>query len=348
LEVSSVTWASGYDINSISPVWAIASAPSTSVYYPYDTNVLVSTNVTYNETMIYLNASSWINSTSTTVVSYYERNTRTFTLGLSTDRSNSIFPTCFRPDVGGDYAIKLFLTLANTVCTVSSTATVSTVCSSYAPVLDLVPSTIPAVVARFKPSRVWLNASSVTDGDNSFDQLLFFWEVVYPNIDSYNPIDGSSYTIPQDYEPQAAVTSFVAQANINYVFKLSVSDRCHTTTKIITITTTCDIDIPLDNRTLVASYDGSIPIPLMSFGYDHTKEIAGYLPAPRCQKYTWTFVDYSVGYSESLFSSNTDFVKTSGFAGLITAVVIVAVIVPVIVWLYCTKKACFKSTDPRV
>jgi len=147
------------------------------------------------------------------------------------------------------------------------------------------------------------------------------------------------------------VASFwVPQSGINYVVELSVSDRCHNPViKNFTIQTPCDLALPLDNKTLASTYDGSVPVTLMSFAYDHTLEISSVFTYPKCQTYTWSLVDYSVTYSQSLFATTTpDFVKTAGFAGLIAAVVIIAVLVPIILWAYFTRKACFKTTDPRV
>jgi len=143
------------------------------------------------------------------------------------------------------------------------------------------------------------------------------------------------------------VSSFwVPQANVNYLIQLSVSDSCNTVVKNFTIQTPCNLVIPLDNKTLAAYYDGQVPVTLMSFAYDHTQEIGSVFTYPKCQQYVWSLVDYSTAIDASLLtSSTTAFTKTSGFAGLISAVVIVAVIVPIIIWMYCTKKACFKNTD---
>jgi len=266
-------------------------------------------------------------------------------LDLIHDNTLSLWPTCFRPDVPGAYQATLVMQLLSTTCYLPIDSAILHVnCPNTAPVLDSVMDmTVP--VDREIPTRVWLNATGVT----SPSSLTYTWKVLYPNPDgsSVNPVDGVSLTAPTIISHRSVVSSFwVPQANINYVIELSVSDSCNTVVKNFTIQTPCNLVIPLDNKTLAAYYDGQVPVTLMSFAYDHTQEVGSVFTYPKCQNYTWTLVDYSTAYSASLLgSATTDFVKTSGFAGLIAAVVIVAVLVPIIIWMYCTKKACFGNTD---
>jgi len=289
MDVGYINWASGYDSNTIyAREWVVTAAPNTSIYYPFDRFETLDTNTTLATYSVTNNATSTTNVTTITVSSAYVRYLRRVTLQEEHDNSYSIFPVCFRPDVGGNYAVSFFLHLTNAdgvnVCSVSSSASISVACTANGPVLDTVTS-FTTTVARFKPSRVWLNASTVTDLDTPTKDLLFLWEVVYPTSTSIDTRDGTLLTVPTIIEPTSQITSFNApQANIDYVIKLSVSDRCHLSTKLITIKALCDITINLANRTLVATYDGTVPVPLMSFGYDHTKEIADFLPAPRLSK----------------------------------------------------------------
>jgi len=257
--------------------------------------------------------------------------------------SMSLFPTCFRPDVPGAYQTTLVLQYLSTTCFYPVDAPIMHVtCPNAAPVLDSVTDmTVP--VDRELPTRVWLNASGVA----SSVPLTYSWKMLYPDINSLNPVDGLSLPVAELISSRAPVSSFwVPQSNVNYIIELSVSDSCNTVVKNFTVKTPCNLVIPLANKTLAAYYDGQVPVTLMSFAYDHTQEIGNVFTYPKCQKYTWSLVDYSTSISDSLLiSTTTDFVKTQGFAGLIAAVVIVAVIVPVIIWMYCTKKACFKNTD---
>jgi len=236
--------------------------------------------------------------------------------------------------------------LVNTQCAPLEVIRNITVQCPTPPVIPL--SDWSVSVARDKPTRVWLNADGVT-GSVANESLTYNWAIVYPDSNSVSAFDGTHLPIPNIISPRSKLASFfVPRANIDYRVKLSVSDGCSITEKIVTIKTPCSIDIPLQNKTLATTYDGEIPVTLMSFAYDHTQTVAAYLEYPKCQSYTWNLVDYSVDISSSLVTSGgTEFTKTSGFAGLISVVVIVAVVVPVIIWMYLTKKACFKQ-DPRV
>jgi len=76
------------------------------------------------------------------------------------------------------------------------------------------------------------------------------------------------------------------------------------------------------------------------------------LPYPNCQQYSWSFLEYSPVVSEEavfLFTSgSTAFTKTAGFGGVIAAIVVVGVAVPLVLFLYFSKKACFKATNSSV
>jgi len=289
----------------------------------------------------------------TTERQWYRSSQRVVNLVLVPGSTLLKYPTCFRPDVGHptkSYVAALTLQYANTGCQKVKTSTISVTCSPGAPDLSSI-TDFTHPMSRMEANRVYLNASGVTDSDTPQHKLGFNWKLLHP-ISPYdaNPLIGEDpleVTIEDEHERIASI--WLPQANVDYVVELSVTDHCHTVVKNFTIKTPCDLSIPMSNKTLATVHDGTIPVTFMSFGYDHTLEIANYLSYPKCQQYEWTFVDYSVAYSDSLFASTEpEFVKTAGFAGLIAAVVIVAVIVPIIVWAYCTKKACFKSTDPRV
>jgi len=345
-----LVYANGYSASSVVATWNVLSAPNNSVFYPYDITTLLLTNVTTQTSIVSVNATEQANVTTVTVTSYYSEVTKTVIL-TSSDSSYSLdtYPVCFTPDVGGNYQVGLTLNILGvSSCSITQSVPVVVQCSQYGPSLSSIVTNMPtSTVARFGPTQIKLDASGVTDLDTPTSLLLFQWSVVYPTSTSINPLDGSYYTVPTIVDSTAPIATFVPpQANINYIIKLSVTDHCNLVSTYITIPTVCDISIVLENRTLAATYDGSVPIPLMAFAYDHTHEIQQYV-YPSCQSYSWQLVDYSIGYSEAL-STSTEFVQTSGFAGLISAVVIVAVTVPIILWLYFTKKACFKGSDPRV
>jgi hypothetical protein len=262
------------------------------------------------------------------------------------DNGYPLYSTCFRPDIPGDYQATLTFQLINTPCIVPQTTPITATCTG--PTTDLSSVIIPTSVQvdRQKPTRVWLNATGVT----STDTLFYNWKIVYPTSTSRNLVDNVLLPVPEIVAKHTSLASFlIPQAGVSYVVELSVSDHCRTTVKNYTIGTTCAQEILMGNKTLAANYDGNVPVPFMSFAYDHTVEIAAALTYPKCQTYTWSLVDYSVTYSDSLYASDaTEFSKTGGFAALISIVVIIAVIVPLVLWMYCTKKACFNKTDPRV
>jgi len=261
-----------------------------------------------------------------------------------------VYTTCFRPDIGGAYEISLTASLLNTpsMCNVVHKSNVVVNCPSGAPDLSMITDmTVP--VDRVRPTRAWLNATAVLP--TATGALVYNWKVVYPTQLSTNPIDGVLLPVPTILDPHSSTASFIVpQSGVTYVIELSVSDHCHLTVKTINIQTPCPQVIPLNNKTLAAYYDGSVPVPLMSFAYDHTVEVANFISYPKCQTYNWVLVDYSIAYGDALLgsASTTAFAQTGGFAALISIVVIVAVIVPIIIWMYCTKKACFNKTDPRV
>jgi len=287
--------------------------------------------------------------TSKTIVSqWFSKAERKVYLGLIGESYPlSVFATCFRPDIGGHYEATLSVSIANApLCSKSSSATIDVSCPNSPPDLSKINS-FSVNIDRDQPTRVLLDASSVNGGSKN---LTYTWSVVYPSIGSVSLIDGHSLIVPKIVTPVSALASFfVPEANIDYVVQLSVTDHCYTSVKTITISTPCKTVIPLNNLTLAASYTGEVPVPMLSFSYDHTVEVQSFIKYPTCQQYQWSVVDYSATISSSLVTTGpTEFTKTSGFAALISIVVILAVIIPIVLWLYCTKKACFKSTDPRV
>jgi len=354
LEANPLQIAPGYE-NHVTGWWNIVDAPSESIFYPwYMPATLINTTVTsYNRSENSNNGTTDIDKiiTTTTERQWYRASKRVVNLVLVPGSTPAKYPTCFRPDVGHPtkpYVASLTLQYGNTGCQIVKTSTISVTCSAEAPVLTSVTSFTQSM-SRFEANRVFLNASGVTDLDTPQERLVFNWKVLYPTLYN-NPFVGEEAIIVYIEDPHSMVASmWIPHANIDYIVELSVTDHCHTVVKNITIKTPCDLSIPLNNKTLAAVYDGTVPVQFMSFAYDHTIEIANYVSYPKCQRYEWSFVDYSVTYSDNLFASvEPEFVKTAGFAGLIAAVVIVAVIVPIIIWAYCTKKACFKNTDPRV
>jgi len=324
--------------------WYVISAPSGSVYESYDTTTLVSSSTLSFTTYDYINATA----SKTTVINetdnVYKRTIRQVTLDMIKDSAYYPNSTCFRPDIGGSYTIALVLNIqgdANQFCMHRTTASVSLTCGSHLPVLDsVIDQTV--MVDRELATRVWLNASAVTDADSS--NLIYNWRVVYPTASSLS-WKNLPLPIPTIISPQSSTASFfVPQSNIDYIIELSVSDGCDVRNKTITIHSPCSLVVPLPNKTLAANYDGTVPVQLMSFGYDHSQEVSSYISSPKCQRYTWSFDTYSTSYSDSLYlTETTPFTKTSGFAGLISVVVIIAVVIPVIIWMYCTKKACFNK-----
>jgi len=287
--------------------------------------------------------------TSKTIVSqWFSKEQRKVNLVLLGERYPlSVFSTCFRPDIGGHYEASLSVSMTNApLCSKSSLATIDVSCPNSQADLSKINS-FSVNIDRDQPTRVLLDASSVNGGSRN---LTYTWSVVYPSPLSVSKIDGHPLIVPQIITPVSLFASFVVpEANIDYVVQLSVTDHCYTSVKTITISTPCKTVIPLNNLTLAATYTGEIPVTMLSFSYDHTVEVQSFIKYPSCQHYSWSVVDYSATISSSLVTTGTtEFTKTSGFAALISIVVILAVIIPIVIWLYCTKKACFKSTDPRV
>jgi len=352
LSIVPPTYAAGFDAGAITTVWTISSAPNTSVYYPIDPPMTIDlsfwSNWTNSTTTSGNNITTW--TSVQTFTDFKQTTQRIVQLDLGLDGDLSLWSTCFRPDIGGLFVATFSVYLNASLCPAVTTATQVTVTCGQPPQIPSSLQDWSVMVPRDKPTRVWLSAVGVTDVDTANESLSYNWQLLAPVTGATSPVDGSVLTIPNILAPRSMIASFwVPQANVKYVVQLSVSDGCNTVTKIVTITTQCSLYIPLDNKTLAATYDGQVPVTLMSFAYDHTQEISGYLSYPKCQVYSWQLVDYSTTISDSLLQSgSTEFVKTSGFAGLISAVVIVAVIVPIVVWMYLTKKGCFNKSDPRV
>jgi hypothetical protein len=273
------------------------------------------------------------------------------------------YPTWLRPDINGAYEVT-FTTLLKGVedsrsCVYQKKALVSVTCGQ-APDLSGVPDTIKMQVDRATPTMLTLNASAVLDSDTDSDHLAFQWVLVYPNwVNHTNPLfpDDSSYDyhVPvfqyetTNFTTQSIVTMQVLDAGLDYVFNLTVSDGCNRVSKRVTVHLECNVALKTDPTHLITTFDGSIPVTMMTMAYDYHTEIASALPYPACQSYRWSELEYTSEIpADYITSGSTDFVKTAGFAGLIAAIVIVGVTVPVILYLYFSKKACFKSSDPRV
>jgi len=346
--IQSPSYLNGFGSSFINTLWSVSSAPYSSVYYVIDPPQTTQfSSVSYTNTTVDVNSTFTTISTSTIVSNSTYKTQRRIYLTRTTDFVDGVWPTCFRPDIGGSYIVKFTATLSNTQCPVEVIRNITVQC----PTPPVIPSSLSdwsVSVARDQPTRVWLNADGVT-ASVANESITYNWQIVYPNSSSVSSVDGTPLTPPTIISYRSKLASFfVPRANIDYRVKLSVSDGCSTTEKIVTIKTPCSIDIQLQNKTLSTTYDGEIPVTLMSFAYDHTQTVSSYLEYPKCQLYSWKLIDYSVAVSSSLIvSGGTEFTKTSGFAGLISVVVIVAVVVPVIIWMYFTKKACFKQ-DPRV
>jgi len=344
LEAFNTLPAHGYTTDSYDYSWTVVSAPDTSVYAPSNTLALLSVNTSFGNDTEWPTTNISVNTRTTVTTKLYKRVIRSVVLDPVSDQSQSVYSTCFRPDIGGDYVVKLSFQLRDTTCVSSQTTTVKVNCG-VAPVLTgITDQTV--LVDRIKPTRVWLNATSVTDADTPKSDLIYNWKVLYPVQDILDDDENVIITAPIIHAPHSMVSSFwVPQSNVKYIIELSVSDHCNVQTKNFTIFTPCSVTLPLENRTLATTYDGVVPVQLMSFGYDQTYEISGYLSTPKCQTYNWILYDYSTSYSDSLLvSDGTAFTKTPGFAGLISVVVIVAVVVPIVLWMYFTKKACFKNS----
>jgi len=281
---------------------------------------------------------------------------------LNTGNDDSIeypltFPASLRPDVGGTYetSFTFFLNNAGDSCPYTQKATTSIVCT-LPPDLSGVGAFITATIDRASPAVILLDASAATDSDSP--RLTYYWEIIYPSpANQTNPAysdNFTNYNIPSFLSgATTAHASFQPfTADIDYVFRLHVSDGCTDVTKYVTVHVSCSVPIVTKNTTLVAVFDGSVPVTAMNLGYDYSNELKDVLPWPNCQAYSWSLIQYSPTLSDEALSqvggSSTAFVKTAGFGGVIAAIIIVGVTVPVVLYLYFAKKACFKSTDSRV
>jgi hypothetical protein len=264
------------------------------------------------------------------------------------------YPTCFRPDIGGDYEFTFKTHLINTMCPYSSSVPLHVTCG-VAPSLVNVPETLKVTLDRHASQNVTLNASDATDADSA--SLIYNWVLVFPSESNRTDwrYTGYDFRVPTLVgESSKIATLYGLTADMEVLVDLYVSDGCSVVSKRITIFTACSLTIPEVNTTLVTVYDGTVPIPLMSVAYDYQNDMLEYkLPYSSCQHIWWNEnIEYSQTIPDQainqLNSGSTPFVKTAGFAGLIAAIVIVGVTVPVILYLYFAKKACFKSTDPRI
>jgi len=343
LEALGVVLGANYTTSDFVYSWTIISAPADSVYYVYDTTVLIETNSTVNNITTMLNSNVSVTTSKFLTSSYYRKSVKTVKLDPAADSNINPYGTCFRPDIGGAYTAQISFQLKGTTCYKPKSSVVTVRCSVHAPDLSSLTDR-SIIVDRDKPTRVWLNASDVSDLDTVKGNLIYNWKILYPATSVL--VNGIVVLAPKLHSPLSMVSSFwVPQANVDYIVELSVSDHCNVQTKNFTIHTTCSVVLPLQNVTLATTYDGLVPIQLMSFAYDHTYEVSTYLAYPKCQTHQWVLYDYSTTYSDSLLNSeSTAFTKTPGFAGLIFSVVFVAVAVPLLLWMYFTKKACFKNS----
>jgi len=265
------------------------------------------------------------------------------------------YPTCFRPDIAGNYEFTFKSHLVNTQCPYTATSQLTVQCG-LPPSLANVPASFTLTLDRDVSQNITLDASALTDADST--SFIYNWVIAFPSDTNrtnsrYTNLDFHVPTILGESSQKA--TLFGLTADMDVLVDLYVSDGCTVVSKRITIRTECSLKIKDVNTTLVTMYDGTLPITLMTVAYDYQNDmLENYqLPYSSCQKISWTEqIEYSETVSdqaiEQLNSGSTAFVKTAGFAGLIAAVVIVGVTVPVILYLYFSKKACFKSTDPRI
>jgi hypothetical protein len=363
---ASWTFPAGYNLNSyVVDGWFVTSAPVNSSYAPFDYTVVSRSNMSYtnvtNSTAMTSNSlQQYItNSTKTTILrELYLRQRRFVMLDVFEDTMDTVieyksqYPTWLRPDIGGKYDVELRVSIDGTdgLCAYKASASVTVNCGA-APDLTAVPAEYKFTIRRDDVSPVLvLNATAASDTQ----PLAFAWVPVYPTDgNAPSPLFGEiQFPSPQSLTPLQTTNLYLFQprtAGITYWFDLFVSDGCSVSHKRISVVTECSIEIPLTNTTLVATFDGTLPVMMMTVAYDYQHEVSQYLPFPSCQTYDWKFLGYSTEIPDgALVGGSTPFVKTAGFAGLIAAVVIVGVTVPVVLFLYFTKKACFKSTDSRV
>jgi hypothetical protein len=337
--------------------WYVTKAPVGSAYEPVNYILTTTTVAVDNFTTITPTAYGYMTNFTnrTTITNNHQHIWRNVSLATIYDGRTEYpltAPTCFRPDRAGQYEITFRTYLDGSDCNISRSAMITVSCGAP-PNLDLVPDHLEVTVEPALAPQVILDASAATDPDSK--HLTYYWMLIFPTggNDTIPNTVHDLYDTNMDSQRRVNATFTPWQAGIDYIFDLIVSDGCTNATKRIYVAAKCSVDISKDNVTLIALYDGSVPLARMPMTYDHHAEIADMLPYPSCQNYWWYFLEYQYEIPEAtmelaLSGSSTDFVKTRGFGGVIAAIVIVGVTVPVILYLYFTKKACFKTTDPRV
>jgi hypothetical protein len=335
--------------------WFVTKAPADSIYAPVDKYTYGSKVTITNSTVGPING--FTNFTLTTVISNYTYHYSSyvkldmFTTGNDDFEYSTSVPTWLRPDKGGDYEVTFKYSLGQ--CNYSVPVSTKVTCPTP-PDLSSIESFQTVTVDRAVSPVYILDASTVPGKSANGDPLVFQWKLVWPTPDNSTNTDvypNVSYVVPGFLtSAKEPIAQFQPQdAGINYIFDLYVSDGCTVVTKRITVASKCSVELSNENTNIVATYDGSVPIHMMGVAYDYHTEIGEKLPYPNCQNYQWTYVSYSATLPDELLSSgSTPFTKTAGFGGVIAAIIVVGVAVPVVLYLYFTKKACFKASDPRV
>jgi len=196
-----------------------------------------------------------------------------------------LYTVCFRPDLPGRYVMLLTAVPANFLyseCPITSTTVVNVPCNNAPIPRPGNNRNIQLSRSMTSPNRVLLDGSGSHDPDNDF--LTYQWsQIAGPTV------------IVDDW--RAATSSVILpQAYAAFTFQLLVSDGCQAISAPVTYVTTCDtvLTLPVNNATLFSAYNGEVPVPLMTMGYDYAAALAAVNPAPvvRCEAYQFTLVDY--------------------------------------------------------
>ena len=325
---SDVTGAAGY-----SHLWTVVSAPEGSIYYP-DPVLTAADPVVMDGAPIYsnLNGTHARYLTTDTSSIAYTRVTRTVYLDDNVDADAMIAPTCFTPDLPGDYVLELALEYNCKIDT--DTVTVTAACND-APVARA--GSDMNVEATNQWTRVVLDGSASTKDADS-DELTFNWELT--SAPRASPLywvgaDGHNHTTNWEGE----YPSVLVDVEGEYTFRLTVSDGCASDTDDVTLTVTCGSTMSLDGFEVERTYDGATPL---------SSEIFALGDDDDCERtYEWVKYEFTVLESAAPAAIEDEGLTRGQIIGIVAGAVagLALLILLVVAIVYCCKNKKSKSAS---
>jgi len=216
-------------------------------------------------------------------------------------------------------------------CGKTATTSVNVKCDNP-PIAVISNANTSFVISRTQYSHMILDGSQSRDPDSPSAPLYYWWQQI-----------SGPPTLNGIHNANTSIASFIAiTSDQSYVFQLTVSDGCSNGTTITTLSAMCGTFIAPTNASVFSYYDGEVPVPYMSLGYDYSASLDPTLAAAKCQQYVWQLVDYQPQPQPfppppEPVTSNTGL--SAGVVAGITIGVIVAVGLGGVCIFFCVKRA---------